>query len=380
MSTTHDTDTSIISHVRVFDGTSKTLSDPVDVHLAGGHIRRITPATAIAADKLHASGPQSTGHARPVSPTRPAQNDRVLIPGLIDSHVHVRTHKDLERLAHNGVTFCLDMAMWPAALMRELKETERVGLLSAGVPFIGPNGVHSKFVSPDYAVVTDPAQVPAGIERRLKEGSDYIKIVCEAPGDGGPSEEVVRAIVTHARERGVKTVAHAASSGAFELAARCGVDCLTHSPADFPVSVSRARELAERGVVTIPTVVTAKTTARIKKSDSFDTARKTARHLRMAGVPMFAGTDSVCVDPVPIIKHGRSLHDELELLVDAGLTPAETLIAATSAPARWFGLEDRGVIAEGARADLVLINGNPLTDISRTRNIDGVWLGGKRVR
>ena len=375
MSTTHDYHSSVISHVRVFDGTTKALSAPVDVHLAGGRIERITPATASGAD-----GVKPGGHARPVSQARTAENERVLIPGLIDSHVHVRTHKDLERLAHSGVTFCLDMAMWPAETMRQLKESGRIGLLSAGVPFIGPSGVHSKFVSPDYAVVTDPDQVPAGIERRLKEGSDYIKIVCEAPGDGGPPEEVVRAIVTHARERGVKTVAHAASSGAFELAARCGVDCLTHSPADFPVSISRARELAERGVVTIPTVVTAKTTARIKKTDSFDTARKTARHLRMAGVPMFAGTDSVCVGPVPIITHGKSLHDELELLVDAGLTPAETLIAATSAPTRWFGLEDRGVIEEGARADLVLIDGNPLTDISRTRNIDSVWVGGERVR
>ena len=67
-------------------------------------------------------------------------------------------------------------------------------------------------------------------------------------------------------------------------------------------------------------------------------------------------------------------------MVDAGLTPAEAVRGATSLAAAAFGLTDRGVIAPGRRADLVLVDGDPTRDISATRNIRGVWIGGGRVK
>jgi hypothetical protein len=73
------------------------------------------------------------------------------------------------------------------------------------------------------------------------------------------------------------------------------------------------------------------------------------------------------------------MHRELELLVDAGLTPLEALRAATSLPARHFGLADRGRIAVGMRADLLLVRGDPSADITATRAIEGVWKGGVRA-
>jgi len=94
--------------------------------------------------------------------------------------------------------------------------------------------------------------------------------------------------------------------------------------------------------------------------------------LAAAGVPILAGTDT----PNPGTAHGASLHRELELLVGSGLTPQLALQAATSAPARVFGLTDRGVIEPGRRADLVLVDGDPLTDITHSRRITRVWRGG----
>ena len=91
--------------------------------------------------------------------------------------------------------------------------------------------------------------------------------------------------------------------------------------------------------------------------------------LRRAGVPVLAGTDA----PSPGLAHGLSLHRELELLVLSGLTPSEVLSSATSEPARAFGFHDRGRIAEGLRADLLLVNGDPTVDIRATRDIVGVW-------
>ncbi len=85
-----------------------------------------------------------------------------------------------------------------------------------------------------------------------------------------------------------------------------------------------------------------------------------SRRSRPRGVPLLAGTDA----PNPGTTHGASLHRELELLVAAGLTPIEALTAATSTPARVFGLRDRGRIAPGLRADLLLVDGEPVDDIT----------------
>jgi imidazolonepropionase-like amidohydrolase len=74
------------------------------------------------------------------------------------------------------------------------------------------------------------------------------------------------------------------------------------------------------------------------------------------------------------------MHGELALLVRDGLTPVQALAAATSVPARSFHLDDRGWIRPGMRADLVLVEGDPTTDIFATRNIVAVWKRGVRVR
>jgi cytosine/adenosine deaminase-related metal-dependent hydrolase len=93
-----------------------------------------------------------------------------------------------------------------------------------------------------------------------------------------------------------------------------------------------------------------------------------------AGVPVLAGTDANDTYAFP----GSGLHDELEELVKAGLTPSEALVAATVSPARYFGVEDEyGSIAEGKAADMVLLRENPLTDIRNTRSIEAVVLGGR---
>jgi hypothetical protein len=87
---------------------------------------------------------------------------------------------------------------------------------------------------------------------------------------------------------------------------------------------------------------------------------------------VLAGTDA----PNPGTAYGASLHQELELLVQSGLTPTEALSAATELPAKVFGLADRGRIAKGLRADLLLVEGNPTADIKDTRRIAGIWKEG----
>jgi adenine deaminase len=94
--------------------------------------------------------------------------------------------------------------------------------------------------------------------------------------------------------------------------------------------------------------------------------------LAVAHVPILAGTDAGNPGTAP----GASLHGELEYRVAAGLTPLEALVTATSASATAFRLSDRGRIAPGLRADLVLINGNPVEDIRATRDLKEIWKAG----
>jgi adenine deaminase len=90
------------------------------------------------------------------------------------------------------------------------------------------------------------------------------------------------------------------------------------------------------------------------------------------GLPVLAGSDA----PVPGTTHGASLHQELAQLVEAGLSPTQALMAATSAPADAFHLGDRGRIAPGLRADLLLVEGDPTREIGDTGRVVAVWREG----
>ena len=112
---------------------------------------------------------------------------------------------------------------------------------------------------------------------------------------------------------------------------------------------------------------------------SLDNAFASIRALRDAGVDVLAGSD--VSEPIPILgglAHGASLHHELQLLVAAGLRPEDALRAATSAPARRFGLTDRGRIVPGALADLLLVDGDAAAAISSTLSTRAVWRRGVR--
>lgn len=110
---------------------------------------------------------------------------------------------------------------------------------------------------------------------------------------------------------------------------------------------------------------------------AFETSLRIVRAAHAAGVPLLAGTDV----GVAAVSPGFSLHDELELLVQAGLTPMEALRAATDEPARLLGVADSlGTIRVGAAADLVLLNADPLVEIGNTRLVAAVLLRGRLLR
>ena len=112
-------------------------------------------------------------------------------------------------------------------------------------------------------------------------------------------------------------------------------------------------------------------------SEVHQAALRLTRQAHAAGVPVLAGTDALDAD----VLHGFGLHQELEYLVAAGLSPAQTLAAATWLPATAFGMGNQlGSVQTGKLADLLLLNANPLLDIRNTRDIDSVVAGGRLYR
>jgi imidazolonepropionase-like amidohydrolase len=331
-----------------------------------------------------------------------------VLPGLIDAHVHLVPGALAQSLTF-GVTTVLDMF---SKSDQVAKAKEQAGsrpnvadVRSSGVGATAPGG-HPSMIYGPFPTLTAPSQAEQFVAERIAEGSDYLKIIS---GTGGlwPSldNETVKALVTAAHARGLVVVAHVSSTAGVEQVVTAGVDVVAHVPVDAELDRALAERMAETEIVVGPTLATIENTLgkpggaavagdphpaealgearecrptsgprewRGQQIPPYSQAENNVRRLADAGVTLLAGTDA----PNPGTMFGASLHRELELLVRCGISPAQALAAATTEPARAFGLPDRGRVATGQRADLLLVSGDPLTDITKTRAIKRIWRAG----
>jgi imidazolonepropionase-like amidohydrolase len=380
--------TILIRDARVFDGEQAFTHTSVLVR--DGRIAAVGPGMAAPPDAevVEAAG-------------------KTLLPGLIDAHGHVRGSALADELAF-GVTTVLDMSTdpaWAAQRRREQREgrgRDRADLFSAGLLVTAPGGHGTEWER--IPTITSPGQAQSFVDARLREGSDYIKIVYDDNRTFGPiiptiDRPTLAAVVQAAHARGKLAVVHIGAVEGARAALEAGADGLVHLSPDRPVDAELVALARGRRAFVVPTIslneslagITGGATladdphlspylskgARKQLTNPFTLRRRvdlqavltSVRLLRDGGVPILAGTDA----PNPGTWHGISLHRELELLVQAGLTPLEALRAATAAPADAFKLGDRGRIAPGKRADLLLVAGDPTTSITATRAIERVW-------
>ncbi|WP_394844211.1 CIA30 family protein [Pendulispora brunnea] len=335
---------------------------------------------------------------------------KTLLPGLIDAHVHVFDSSQLEQSLAFGVTTVLDMFAIPDAI-KELRSPrpDRAEIRSAGILATAPGG-HGTEYGFEIPTLDRPDQAQDFVDARIAEGSDYIKIVLDdgsAVGRRTPtlSNDTVVALVKAAHARGKMAVVHVHSLETTKAVLAAGADGVEHIFADRMPPEGFAAEAAKHKAFVTPTLAVMSSVygrkSTLEKDEALapylmPAARRqlqasfplhgigpaggaagmaAVKQLEAAGVPILAGTDA----PNPGTAYGVSMHDELALLVSAGLTPSQALEAATSAPARSFALSDRGRIAPGLRADLLLVDGDPTADILATRRIVGVWHAGARL-
>jgi imidazolonepropionase-like amidohydrolase len=338
-----------------------------------------------------------------------------LMPGLIDSHVHVFGDA-LEQALHFGVTTELDMFTTPDVLGPARDRREKLGaqkvadLFSAGILATAPGG-HGTQYGIDIPTLEAPEQAEAFVDARLAEGSDYIKIVYDDGSTFGADfasidRATLNALVDAAHARDVLAVVHVSDLPSARHAIKAGADGLAHVFADQPVDGEFISLIRDSGAFVIPTLSVLESVAGTESSSRLledprinrfldpaarqqlenrfgpgrgeafiQLAKNNVERLAEAGIPILAGTDA----PNPGTAHGASLHRELVLLTESGLANSRALASATSVPARAFDLDNRGRIREGAIADLVLVGGNPATDITATRAIARIWKDGREI-
>lgn len=307
--------------------------------------------------------------------------DQFLLPGLIDTHCHPTSIDDLRQLTSFGVTTGLVQTL-PETQIRAslLNHTGLSDLRFATYPAAAPKSPHAMMPGfQNIGLISSPEQVPHYMATVVETGTDWVKLLTENPGLPTLSQASLNALVKAAHGYGKFTVCHSTAYESANMALEAGVDQIHHAPLDKPYDNTTVHKFLARGISFCPTLamMQAVVDRSPTKGYSFAVAAASVRALYEAGVPILGGTDSFSGPVVPgRVPFGEGLHLELELLVQAGLAEVDALRSVTSLPAGYYGLRDRGYIAKGMRADLVLLGSNPLKNISATRDIKKIFTAG----
>jgi imidazolonepropionase-like amidohydrolase len=390
----------VVRDVRVFDG--ERTAEHRTVLIQDGKIARI-------------AGP---GLAAPAAAQVIDGRGRTLIPGLIDAHVHLSdsVEADLRQAAVNGVTTVIDMfsASTRFERIKAARAADALGVAdvrTAGVGATVPGGHPSQMGGPPFPTISDSSEADAFVDARVAEGSDFLKIIYDdlvSIGMRVPmmDRRTLAGLVATAHRRGKLVVVHVLSEAEARDAIAAGADGLAHLSTGATVSADFADFVAAHRVFVVPTLSPSYSVCGkpIGPSIAADTLLAPfiaprwraymARPIKFPGGPFScAGTDEAVRElahrnvrilvgtdaPGAGQTYGASMHGELELLVGAGLTPIQALTGATATAADAFHLADRGRIREGLRADIVLIDGDPTTNILDTRRIVAVWKRGAMI-
>ena len=408
----------VFIHVTVIDATGAPAKPDMTVVITGSRITELGKTGKIRIPK----------DARVVDAT-----GKFLIPGLWDMHAHLSGMDASPILCIvNGVTGARDMGGDLDLLQKWQQQIAAGTMVGPRIVAAGPilDGPTPGF--PLRITVNNAAEARQAVDSLKNRGVDFIKVHAHL------SRETYFAIADEAKKQGLTFAGHVPVSITAMEASDAGQKTIEHLNESLILIDCSSREeqlrkgeggqqqyldtydekkcqaLFERfrrnGTWQVPTLVTLRMFAYIDEHDysknprmkyapkfrefmqgfydsffknrtkkEWALARKLyAKDLELVGAMHNAGVDIMAGTDVAV--PGFELHDELVLLVNAGLTPMEALQAATLNPAKFLGrLRDEGTIEKGKLADLVLLEANPLQDISNTRKIDSVVVGGKLI-
>jgi imidazolonepropionase-like amidohydrolase len=363
---------------------------------------------------------------------------KYLLPGLIDSHVHLglvngldqnftkyysreNVERQLRIYAAYGITSVFTLGTDGDQIHQLVADQRREGRINEARVFTAGRGVVYKgsyggVAGLDQSVAT-PAEAVAMVNREAAKGADFIKLWVDDEFGSFPSRmppAISKAVIDTAHRDGKKAVAHVFyHANAVELVGE-GVDGFMHEVRDrvdepalisamqrkgvWQVSATLSREASftykllpfvddpffSRGV-TPQVLAELKSPERQQRLASAPSFAKYPQVLRTAmtnfalqakgGVPYGMGTDSGPSGRFP----GYFAHWELELMVKSGITPLQAITAATGRNAQFVGARDIGTVQPGKWADLLVLDKDPIAEISNTRSIREVFIAGRKV-
>jgi imidazolonepropionase-like amidohydrolase len=394
---------------RVIDGTGTPPIDDAVLLISEGRIAAIGPSASVAI---------------PGDATRIDMAGKTILPGLINAHGHVtvddnttlpvRAHMEqrLEIYADYGVTSVVSLGSSSEADELEgieIRDEQRESAPERARLFTGGRNARGE----------SEAEARESVARLADLGVDIIKYhINGRPNDMAPP--VYGALVDESNKQGLLTAVHIFNLSDAKGAIDAGTNVIAHSVRDRDVDDELISEMLRLDVGYVPTLtrdlsvfvyetepeffedafflrgqdVYATELALLRnpalqeatRSDpraqeikrALDQAIRNLKLLSDAGVTIAMGTDSGSANDWGRWQ-GYFEHVEMEMMVDAGLTPMQVLVAATGNAARVMGLDELGTLQQGKWADLLVLNADPLVDIRNTREIDSVWIAGNRL-
>ncbi len=413
----------VIEGATVIDGVSDTPIEDAVIVIAGDTIQSIGSRGSV----------EPPPGARTIDAT-----GKTILPGMFNLHGHVamsegfdrrmdnytreRVQRDANSYLYYGVTHSVSLGLDQEPMMG-FQADQRAGLAggarlySAGLGFAAMDGWEPASVE-EINRPTTPEEARAMVQQELAKGSDVLKIWVDDRLGELPkiTPELYGAIIDEAHRNNLKVLAHMFYLEDAKELMRRGLDALAHSVRDQEVDEEFLALAKETGVTQVTTLIghygnltfsqdtsylddpgvplmipaDALETLRSEEYQNemaagpgmersrgfYETALKNAAAVAAAGIPIAVGTDSSGASRV----QGLWEHREMEHLVKAGLTPMQAIQAATVNGARMLGVEDKyGTLQPGKVADLIVLDANPLSDITNSRKIDAVWMNGQPV-
>ena len=344
---------------------------------------------------------------------------KFIIPGLSDMHVHLSTTEEFPLFVGSGVLTVRDLNGSPEKL--RWRDSINARQMAGPTLFVsGPMIAGASIPWSNKAVPTSAREADSIVTAQARAGYDQIKIY------DALSREVFDAAIAAAKRTGLRSSGHIPDSVGFDLVLASGMNGLEHLDKTIAAAMGRnidtlaipsiVDRIRRSGTWVTPTLESmaqmslvftggydslmnrpealrapaplrdfwTSVTSRLKRSRARDTVyrygayaeiqMRLAGALARAGVPMMSGTDL----PNLVLVPGVSLHRELVVMGEAGMTPYQVLESSTSAPARFFGQSKQwGTVAVGRRANLVIVDANPLEHLETLRTPYAVLLHGR---
>jgi imidazolonepropionase-like amidohydrolase len=378
--------------------------------------------------------------ATPAGATRVDLDGKTVMPALIATHVHPGFQRgntylaenftretildDLNRALYFGVSTVMSQGIERGDVMFQIRTEQAEGRLGGaklmlagrgmGAPNAGPgNAIYANFA---YELTTE-AEARRAVQENAAKKVDALKIWVDDRGGRAPKLPIglSRAVIDEGHKHGLKVAAHIFyHDDAVELA-EAHIDSFAHLVRDKVMSDDLIAVTIKNNVYVMPNIgapergtyatvppwfdepylagllrdtVAADVIERVRASyarrdpaaversrKGYDILKRSVAKLGAAGARVILGCDTGLEDHF----FGYAEQKELELMVEAGMTPSQVIVAATSRADEYLGLADRGTLAAGKRADFLVLDGNPLEQIRNTRRIAKMYIAGAEV-